>query len=207
MLPSYNFKLDTSGNIPVPPDDWVSGSTLVAREEGGIAISDPSQGYQGYVWESSYVPSTGSIRLTNLTTSSTSVVLSGIMNVIAISFSFDQNMRPMIVWTTSQNTASYYWYDTVTQGFLITSLPEGTDSVALTMDDKRQTLVRSNLSDILLFYTNNNELFVRVQRERFNTDHKIADLTPKTKLGRVGMGSDLRLKIELLGGTLAPQEP
>lgn len=198
-MSSYLFTEQTGGSF-LPPDDVVTGLDLVCLEEGGIAISDSSQGIRGSTWQSSYAPLSGNIILTNTDTSIPYTIITGEMNVESLSFAFDSNMRPSIAWVNSTGVAKHYWYDTVTEDYVTTTLPAGSVSPKLCHDDKRPFAVTGNKSDILLFYVYNDIVWCRIQRERYATDHQCATVQAGTTLGQVGMTRGLRIKLQLVGG-------
>lgn len=183
------------------PDNLDNEANLISKEDGGVAISNPSQGLSGYTWVSSYAPLEGNIILSNLETDQSYTILTGIMNVMSISFSFDSNMRPVIAYTISTGEAYHYWYDTVTQAYTTTLLPVGAITPKLTHDDKRKFFVTNNRSDVLLFYVLNTAIRYRLQRERYNTDHQIATVTAGTRIKRVGMTTGVRIQLELTEGS------
>lgn len=199
-LPDYTFIESSSGNNFLLPDSIDTGSELISKEAGGVAISNPNQGLLGYVWQSVYTPASGRITLRNVTTSIDYIILNGVMNVTTLSFAFDSNMRPVICYTVVDGGAYYYWYDTVTQGYLTTQLPAGSITPKVCHDDKRAFAVTGNKSDVLLFYVKDGIIWHRVQRERFLTDHQIATCTAGTRLKNVGMTVGLRVKLRLANG-------
>lgn len=199
-LPSYLFKVSSTGNDLLSPDSGDTGSELISREEGGIAVSNPSAGLRGYNWHSIYTPSTGTIILKNDTTSVEYTILSGVMLVDSLSFAFDSNMRPLICYTITTGEAYYYWYDSVTEGFLTTQLPAGSITPKACHDDKRAAATTNNRSDAMFFYMLNGVVYHRVQRERYLTDHRIATCTSNARLKNVGMTVGLRIKLHITEG-------
>jgi len=198
-LPSYLFKLGSGANFQVP-DDFESLDPFVSREDGGVGVSDPSQGITGYIWESSYAAGSGSVTLRNLTTSTDYVVRTGLMGLVALSFSFDANMRPILAYVLTDGSSYHYWYDSFVGGYTTTTLPAGATTPKLTHDDKRPFAQLGNSSDVLLFYMLDGVIWCRVQRERFSTDHRIATCSVGSIIKRIGMTSGLRIKLEIDAG-------
>jgi len=183
------------------PDDFVSDITLIEREMGGVAVSDPSQGINVNVWQSSYSNTTGTVYLKNLDTGITYTIISGVMNMTDLSFAFDANMRPNLGYRLSNCNSYIRYYDTITEAFVTRQLPAGAGAPKLTHDDKRDDMVLLNVTDVMVYYILNNVLYFLVQRERFNTVHQAATLTSGATLVKVGMSNDLRLLVQIHNGT------
>ena len=90
------------------------------------------------------------------------------------------------------------YYDTVSQQnkeniFTNMAYPK------LTYDDFRET--QTNLSDILLVYINTqtNQLCYRMLRDRYTIEYVLSDVVKHTRLVRVGMADNFRLKFKLQG--------
>lgn len=182
------------------PDSTVTGDPLISKERGGIALSDPSEGINTYVWVSSYDDIAGDIKLTNETTLVESTIITGVLNVTQISFAFDSNMRPSIAYVLATGEAYHYWYDSVIEDYTTTLLPVGTTTPRLCHDDKRFFFVTNNTTDVILGYLLSNTLYFRLQRERYQTDHAIATVSAGTELFNIGMGVNMRLLVRFKNG-------
>lgn len=200
MLKSSIFYEDDTA-VMLSPDSFESGLKTYERERGGIALSDPSQGINVHDWYCQYVAATGSIYLTNMNTATTYLILSGISNVVALSFAFDSNMRPNLGYMTSDGVSKIRYYDTVTEQFVTETLPTGAGAPRLCHDDKRNEMVQINVTDVLVFYILGTTLYYLVQRERFQTAHQAATLTEGSILDKVGMSDDLRILAQISNGT------
>jgi len=177
------------------PDSYTAYNTI-SYERGGISIGDGSLGINGYNWASRYDSATGNIYLKNLDTD-----IEQLINIVLLSFAFDSNMRPVIVYKLLNGDCYFYWYDTVAEDYTTTQLPSGSDYPLVCHDDKRQIGQSANYSDVLIFYLYNNKIYNLVQRQRYQTANQVATVTAGTVLIRVGMCDDLRLRIELSDGT------
>lgn len=106
---------------------------------------------------------------------------------------FDQNMFPFICYLSSGQW-SYYWYNTQAGAPTTSQLPTGVTSVACSLDDKR--LAESNVSDICLFYTLNNNLYYLRQRDRYGVQYLLRT-NINAVLVRASMNVIQRMQIKL----------
>lgn len=183
----------------IPPDDDLRVAWQVDSEKCGVAIQDPTQGFLVRDWtmiaDSSQIfiyPSTDPLDITYLVFGS---------NITYASFSFDNNMRPMVAFT--MNGVSYLrWHDPVPNDVVDLTLPAGSRTPALTLDDKRYGA--EDRRDTLLFYIRGNSLYYRQLRDRFTIERELRDLlSADWKIQRVGMNHNLRMQVELWRGPSA----
>jgi hypothetical protein len=177
------------------PDSFPRPSRLEDYERGGIAVQDPSQGLNVRNWTCDYVD--GDVRAYPLGEPGLAEVLFSVADIAELSFSFDQNMRPLVAYMVGPD-AFLRWFDPVPNAVVTVALAEGVRSPFLTMDDKRDfaTLIGSN--DVLLFYLRGGSLYYRQQRERFNTERLLAaGLSDGLIISRAGMNRELRVQVEL----------
>lgn len=200
MIKSDVFTAATSAAYLLP-DSVETGSLLIEREDGGLAISDPSLGISGYSWICTYTPLGGIITLTNEDTAVSVPILSGIANLVSLSFAFDSNMRYAVGYTDNVGVSSLRFYDSLTESYTTLVLPAGTINLRLCHDDKRPTMVVSNVTDILCFYVRDSGVYYRLQRERYQTEHRVATVTPGTTIAKVGMTSNLTIRAKISGGS------
>lgn len=169
-------------------------------EGGPAALTDTSGGMNFQAWQLSY--SDPDITLTPQDVGSPSIVLSA-AGCKQISFTFDQNARPSIVYVTA--TSCYlYWYDTLASNYVTTEFP-GLVSAILSLDDKRY--FQSSANDILFWYTKETsptvyELYHRRQRDRFETEFVMREdagtpMYVPPYLWKAGMHEGLRGKVTL----------
>lgn len=108
-------------------------------------------------------------------------------DITHVSLSFDQSNNPHVAFV--QAGQSYFWYfDTVANSYQFMPLNSGAPFTVL--DDKRE-MNRSN-SDVLVSYMRGSDLYARVQRERYETEHLLGSV-PGT-LTAFGARRDLRLQ-------------
>ena len=150
-------------------------------ENGGVALSDPSEELTKYVWQAWTDGTTITVKRDDL---ATETVLITDSNITEVDLTFDQNMRPCIA-CVANGISKLYWYDSslamqVTDNFV------GITSPRVSLDDKRRFNVGN--SDIIFAYQKDNDLCYRVQRERFGVEHVLATNPKKRLLWRIGMG-------------------
>jgi hypothetical protein len=199
MIPTDVF---VSGDILeyLTPDDQTE-SSFISFERGGVALSDPSQGINSYTWTSSYNALSGTITLTNVNTGVPYVFVTGFTGLTSLSFAFDANMRPVLGYTNTVGASFIYFYDTVTEDYLEITLPAGSMYPKCCHDDKRDTMVQINKSDVLVFYLRNGIGYYRLQRELYNVERRVFTVTPDTVLEKVGMTKNLKLQLKLSNGS------
>ena len=128
-------------------------------------------------------------------------ILLDLPKVSEISFSFDQNANPIFAYV-QDGVAKLHWFDASIGKYTLTVLGSDVNTPKVTLDAKR--LYQSAVSDVLVFYERLGGLYMRMQRERFNKEHHLANgLTGG--IVRCGMMRNLRVGIELAQST--PTEP
>ena len=175
----------------LPPDD-IAHDLLEDYEAGPIALSDPSGGQRYQTWVLTY--SDPDFTLTPQTVGSPSIPLSA-AGALQIGIAFDQNGRETICYNTATN-GYLYWWDSAEPGYVTTDLGTVVQSLALTLDDKRNTQTQAN--DILLWYTLpgavDYDLFVRYQRTRYTEEHPMWQGTLR-HITQVGMNDGTRVQV------------
>ena len=152
---------------------------LIDYEMGGIAIGNTSQGFQK-LWSCFYED--GAIKAgydNNFQT------LLSVPDVIALSFAFDINMHPLIAYV-ANNQCYLWWYDS-SQSAQVTTEWGNCTFPQLSLDDKRSS--QSANADVIFSYIKNNTLYMRIQRERFQIEHKLAKAK---RLIQIGMMTNFR---------------
>jgi hypothetical protein len=185
----------TAGGYAVPEDRRFYA--FVNYERGPIDIEDPGQGINYQNWTFSWDSGTGDVTATPETTGSPQVV-HNIPACSLISCTFDQNGRVSIAYI--NGNAYLWWYDSVPATKVTTDLGSDIRGITLYMDDKRTTQL--NKDDMLLWYTKPDggstfDLFMRVQRERFQTEHAMASGLEYSNILNSGMNSNLRGQLSL----------
>ena len=157
----------------------------VDYEDGGVAIQDVSEGLLYQRWRA---------RLFRAGTVDSYVMLDAPHvpefiafeqeNMSEVSFSFDQSMRPAIAFV-QDGIAKVWWYDSSVPGMTITEIGEDVITPRITFDDKR--LLGSSgfgISDLIIGYVLNDNLYIRIQRDRFEIPYLLAEgVKPLIKIG------------------------
>lgn len=212
------------GEILSPDDRFSYNCPWIDYERGGVAVGDPSQGHDVQTWRLRGIPAsppskplTPCFRYDGQRVGSwNGLVLDvpdnpgialrrlwPVANVREVSLAFDQNMRPAAAFMDG-SLAKLYWYDSTQQRSVVLDFP-GMQSPRLCLDDKRVTQTAS--SDILLIYIDRWAVRMRRQRDRFQQEYILKRDSGVRRLGRVGMGSNWRLHIELVYDNGDPGEP
>lgn len=179
------------------PDNLPCSNTL-SYQLGGIGLSDPSAGLQYQVWQAQLVNATKSTSYVTIsapnTPTETLLTLGGISQ---ISLAFDQNMKPALGLTVN-GLAQLWWYDATIPGYTFITLPPGSYSPQVTLDDKRALSVEIAVTDIILVYMRNQNLYMRSQQDRFITEYYLATLEYyNPQVYKVGMCTTDRLLIQV----------
>lgn len=165
-------------------------TALLDYELGGAALNDVSKGLLYQLW--TFSATNKSVYVTP-TEGGPIHVFDAANNIEELAGTFDQNMNTFVAF--KQNTQwSYRWFNTETAAYAISDLPVGVDSCKCTLDDKRYT--ETSDSDILIFYTLNDNLYFRMQRDRYAIDYLLREGVGG-KLIRVDMNGINRLQLKL----------
>jgi hypothetical protein len=170
------------------PDNVLSSQSVVAEfftpirndplidfEFGGTALQNSSAGLSVELWKCFY--ENGSIKLSH--DDQVQSVLN-VENVTALSLGFDLSMRPIIAYLA--NDHCYLWfYDTAVSKQITVDLGDGITFPQVSLDERR--LVQSSNADVILTYIRNSKMYMRLQRERFQTEHKITRAKQLIQIG------------------------
>lgn len=172
-----------------------SGATskTVDYEDGGIAIQDPSEGLLYQRWRA---------RLFNAGKDDAFVMLDArevpefvwltVPRMTEISFSFDANMQPAVVYV-ADGRAYLNWYDSAIPGYTTTALATDAITPRVSLDDKRWLASNGyQLSDVILAYVRGGNLYYRQQRDRYTIERLLK--TGVTPLIKIGLSRGLRLQ-------------
>lgn len=182
-LPVPGAILDPDGLGSVGAEDW---------EKGGVAVQDASQGLMSHTWRI-YVSALDVMLQRN---GEAATVLFQQSGIIEIALAFDQNMRPVVAYRTSNNFTFLRWYDSAAQVYTTDTFSD-IRNARLTLDDKRAA--STDFSDVIFAYLRGTSLCYRQQRDRYTVEYVLsAGLPSNTKLRSVGMADNLRLQFELI---------
>ena len=167
-------------------------SLTEARHVGGAAVGDASQGMRVQTW--------------TCRTDGTSVFLRGQTGpdlllftgagITEVSLAFDRNMLPFVAFFEG-GSARYWWWDTLTNTRVTSTLPAGSARPRCCLDDVRET--QSAAADIVLAYVRGGALYYRQQRDRFDVE-RMLQATGVDTLRSVAMGANLRLQFDVDDG-------
>jgi hypothetical protein len=172
-----------------PPDDIDPPNSLTDYEMGGRALNDPSAGLRDRVW-TAVADEGGAVRVSAAGVFETLVFTAP--GITELSLAFDQNMRPFFAYV-QDGQAKFRWYDTVLGANRITNLAAGDRWPRCTMDDKRLSATQQNMSDVILTYVRDGDLYYRQQRDRYENEYLLHEGVPG-RLLRVGMNKINRLQ-------------
>lgn len=101
-------------------------------------------------------------------------------NLTALSFTLDQNLRPLLVYV--QNKKTYmYWFNSAIGKMEVKLWGEGYLTPQVALDDLR--IENSSQIDIIFAYIKDENLCIRYQRDRFTTE---TVLGPSDRLFQIG---------------------
>lgn len=165
-------------------------SVRIAYAYGGIGIGDPSQGLAVQLWTAEAMPTFVALTAPNVTTP---INILAQPDITELTLAFDQNMNVAIAFV-QYGQGKLYWFDTFLGMYTITALPAGSISPRVTMDDSRY--LQTSLSDMILGYVLNDNLYFRMQRERFLSEHLLKN-NVAGRLVQMGMNTKNRLQFKI----------
>lgn len=180
----------SSTNLPAPllaPKSYDITNESTDFERGGIAIEDITQGMDYQDWQVTIEGQ--NIVVTPLSEGNPVIAFVAAGTVTEVSLAFDQLMHIFIAFV-EDGIAQFYWYDPISELNEFFILPVNSINPCCTFDDHRYTQVPS--SDIIVAYIIANELFFRMQSNRYTVEYPLA--TGLAKLHRIGMGTNNRLQ-------------
>lgn len=160
-------------------------SPYVDYEWGGVAVRDSTKGLLHAIWQSSY---DGTYLTLGYDDIEHKINIGA--DVQNLSFAFDQNMNPCVVYNKDDSTY-LYWYDTLQGAQVTTKMSTKFEYPQMSLDEHRTEFIST--SDIILSYTRDNKLYYRLQRERYLQEHFLADL-PDQRLTQIGMSNNYRFR-------------
>lgn len=175
------------------PNRFLLASLTEDYEMGGLDIQDPSKGVNFQPWFGYWRAEDNAICV-RPAIDGEDIVLFYEENIFEFSFAFDQNMRWCAATQRTDGSFRFRWYDSLVEQYVITEVT-GIEGFKVTQDDKRDVLVQIGRSDVLLTYIKNRKLYVRNQRERFQTEHLLAEGLPKNiRITNFGMNERYRMQ-------------
>lgn len=173
----------------VTPYDLIPPNKTTAYAIGGVGLNDSSQGLNVQLWTATVVGDEVKLVAPNQTVA---ITVFSAPDITALTIAFDQNMRVTLCYV-QYGVAKLYWYDTNIAGYAITEFP-GAITPRVTLDDRRD--LESSTSDIVLAYVKNDNLYFRLQRERYLTE-RLLKANVQATLTQMGMNVVNRLQFKL----------
>lgn len=190
-LPSNVLSTDTAHDeFEFPRSVWKI--PLVDYEIGGTALGDTSQGLKFKLWKA-FVDGDGTQIKLQPDGGSASVIVTD-TDITEISLAFDQQMRAYLTWMAG-SSAKYRWFDSTVSNFVTTTLPVGTTTPRMCLDDKRTT--STGTSDVILAYMRAGALMYRQQRDRFLTERQLEGYLEGAELIQIGMNLGNRFQFQV----------
>jgi hypothetical protein len=97
----------------------------------------------------------------------------------------------------ANGTAKLYWYDPVIEGYNVFPIGGGASSPVVCHDDKRDFVVLTGGSDVLLFYIRADKFYYRQQRERYTVERELGSIPfPNAFIVKAGMNAGRRVQVQ-----------
>lgn len=190
MLPDYELSIYPIKSLIIG-GKGLPHSLKVDYETGPVGIQDPSEGINYQIWSGIVNPTEGIYLWADNTPIAKYLSLADISE---FNFTFDQNANLAIVYV-RYGIAYLYWYDSTISDMTTTTLGSNYISPKLSLDDKRSE--SSATSDIVLGYIRNNNLCIRLQRDRYETEY-VLELDVRGRIDSMGMGKNWRFQFHLI---------
>jgi hypothetical protein len=109
-----------------------------------------------------------------------------------ITLTFDQLGRPLVFYRVGADTLKLYWYNPVLEQTELKILAQGIDPNA-GFDSPQDT--GQSYSDAMLFYVRDDAIYMRIQRDRFETEYVTPSIGNNVELRSSGMRVDNRYQV------------
>lgn len=171
------------------PYNLVPPNKRTAYSLGGVALNNPSQGLKVQLW-------TAVAQETHIEIFSENqpnpVQILGQPDAGDLTLAFDQNMNPALSYV-QYGMAKLYWFDTFLNQYVITDFPLAV-TPRITLDDKRE--LQTSKSDIILGYVKNENLYIRLQRDRFLNEYLQKEAV-SGRLENMGLNTGNRMQFQI----------
>lgn len=140
----------------------------VSYTYGPKGIQDPSEGLTYQSWRARLIQGNISLAAPN----TTEYVFTYVRCATQISLAFDQNARPLVTYLVG--TSLYiYWFNPFIAQYEHRYIDDGVSSCRLKLDDERLSQISS--SQVILGYVKGDNLYMRVQSDRFEIPYLIQE--------------------------------
>jgi len=165
-------------------------------EDGGAGIQNPQGGLNQQIWQARLLDAGEAHSRVLLQAESVPPFIVWQQPYLSeISFSFDQNMQPVLAYVQA-GQAKLRFFNSVLQDFSIIELEQGAITPRVALDDKRDFLGYAQ-SDVILAYIFNGDLVKRLGSERYQTTHLIKEGVGNAGLVKIGMNRNLRMQYRI----------
>lgn len=176
--------LDT---IPMPlPSKFLAGDRrgrFIDCERACIGIGDTSGGFLSTLWHSEYDLNTGDIYICK---GVERFLVVRLPNIKELSFTFDQNMNPVITYVLQGSREVYlYFYESYEAKYVHKLLATDGRSPYVTIFDTRPNEVHN--SKVYVCYIRGNTLYYRDQLDRFDVEYALFEDISAYRLVQFGM--------------------
>jgi len=162
-------------------------------EDGGIALQNPAGGLNKQIWQARLLNAGEQHSHIQMQAESVPPFIIWQQPYLEeFSFSFDQNMQPVLAYVQS-GQAKLRFFDSVPQAFSIIELEQGAITPRVALDDKRDFLGYAQ-SDVILGYVLNGNLVKRLGSERYLNTHLVQADVGHAGLIKIGMNRRLRFQ-------------
>lgn len=165
-------------------------SFLLDREDGGVALQDPSQGLLVKQWLGVCDGSTITISAPGV---SPTVVITD-TDITEFAFTFDQNMNVAVSYRAAGIT-KLNWFDIIANDQVTTVYGADYLSPRVSLDDKHP--LASDTSDVIFAYIRGTNLYYRQQRDRYDTEYLLGPVESGYTPHKIGMNVENRFQFEL----------
>lgn len=176
----------------LPPRSYDTVRTR-SRERGGVDVQDISQGNDYQDWEAYWDPDSLSIKLRSLGNAREYTLVSGLVDIEALSFCFNSNLDWNLVYKETDEDWRFTYYSTTAQQRVTEMLAPDVVTPKLFLDIK--TITMTGEADAILTYVRGTSLCYRQQRDRFEIEHVLkTGLRSGSEIRRFGMSTTNRLQ-------------
>ncbi|MDP9112276.1 MAG: hypothetical protein M3O20_01185 [Acidobacteriota bacterium] len=182
MLPNHVLSTTVESAQFLPPKTNTVKAALTDFTLGPIAAGDGSHGIDYQHWRVG-TDGANNVIFTPLTTGSPLTAYVGTDVITWVSGTFDQGGRPQVAFII-QSAAYFYWFDTLSNAYQLTLLPDGAVNPYICLDDVRA--LQSSTSDVVVCYVNADYLFFRAQRDRYQIEYNLGYIGAGTLLTQAG---------------------
>jgi len=191
-----------------PPKDRDDITPLSDWSEGGINLSDGTQGLQVQFWHFTVEGAGVSTGIYLESSTYPKTLQLSAPNITWIRGTFDQNMHPAISYI-SDGLSYLWWWDPIIHAQA--TLPLALDVIFpnVIMDDTRPRETQLGNNDIVLTYLRGDplapSLYFRLQRDRYGVEYLVSepwysgfpDYIEKPYINRTGMNEEWRFQLEI----------